>query len=101
MVHQNVRFILETHSDAILLRLQRRIVESTAGLLDETKSIDEDNLSAICIQREAGVSNVEKVRFNQLGDLQDVPPCFDRFFSNDRDETAELLRAQLLVKMRR
>lgn len=100
MANQNVQFILETHSDAILLRLQRRIVESTAGLLEETKSIDEDDLSTFCIQRETDVSTVAAVRFSELGDLQDVPPCFDGFFSNDRDETAELLRAQLLVKMR-
>ncbi len=72
---RNVQFIVETHSEHLMNRLQRRIAEQQAS---------QDDMAIYFCQRDGATPVVEPLKLNSFGDIENWPP---NFFG---DEMAEL-----------
>lgn len=96
---RGVRFIIETHSEHLLLRLQKQIALSTADQLDEQEDrLLPNQLSVYFVHREKGISNITEIEIGSYGDILNTPEGFDDFFSDDLLETAERMRIRLQGK---
>lgn len=73
---RNVQLIIESHSEAFLLRLQRRVAEGVIG--------PEDVAIYFVRQSHEGVS-LEALRLDMLGEIENWP---DNFFGDDMQEIA-------------
>lgn len=78
------RFLIETHSETLLLRLRRRVAEGT---------FPAEMVGVFVVEQEDGVSSVRRVDLDQLGNLSDEWP--EGYFSQDYHEVRELAAAQL------
>lgn len=96
MARQGMRFLIETHSEHVLLRLRRRIAETTAGIIPagSLTAMSADQLRAYFVDRQADGSTVELIDIDQQGKMSS-PPGFRGFFADDLYELAELNRAIL------
>jgi predicted ATPase len=99
---EGVRFLVETHSEHILLRLQRRIAETTYETFQAKsgKNTEEDkprhdhdgnnlvseDFALLFICRSGMESNVEKIKADSRGQLEAPSPNFQDFFKDDYDE---------------
>lgn len=92
----DVRFLIETHSEHILLRLRLRIAETSVGRFSSTdrEYLAQQSLGVYFVGREPPSSSVEQVLISKLGEMSS-PPGFEGFFSDDLRETANLARARL------
>lgn len=83
--HTDTRFLVETHSETLLLRLRRRIAEG---------SCDPDMVAVYMVEQRDGVSSVARVGLDELGNLQgDAWP--DGYFSTDYQDARALAAAQV------
>jgi predicted ATPase len=81
------RFLIETHSEHLLLRLRRRIAETTVKLGSMVaRKLQHDQLSVCFVERQDGKSLVKDVAVNEIGQISQPPEGFRRFFSDDYDE---------------
>ncbi|MEU7843361.1 AAA family ATPase [Micromonospora sp. NPDC049114] len=80
------RFLIETHSETLLLRLRRRIAE-----VDNEFSAD--MLKVYVVEQRDGASVVRQVKVDELGNLEDTWP--DGYFSQDYHEVRALAAAQM------
>lgn len=100
-------FLIETHSEHLLLRLRRRLAETQAyevqrcQPLPENYSLPEQLLTSddMCMQfvyREGQASRFVQIGLDEKGefDASQAPPQFDEFFTDDLTELAALVRAQ-------
>lgn len=100
-------FLIETHSEHLLLRLRRRLAETQAyeiqrsQPLPENYSLPEQLLTPgdMCMQfvyREGQISRFVRIGIDEQGELDasQAPPQFDEFFADDLTELAALVRAQ-------
>lgn len=95
-----VNFLLETHSEHLLLRLQRRLAETS---MEHYKKNTEDknyflalkHLSIYFIDRMNVASNVEEIEIDEFGNFKNIPVRFRDFFSDDLREAAKLARIRL------
>lgn len=96
---RKVRFLLETHSEHLLLRLRRRVAETSSGFnsFDSPHFLSLDAISAFFVVRsqQQGNSFVSRIELGSLGEFTKMPKAFAGFFSNDLHETAQLTRARL------
>lgn len=97
---EGVRFLIETHSEHILLRLQRRIAETTYELLqgkgqilgdkeklrNEGNHLTPDDFVLIFVYRSDITSRIQAVLANNRGQLEDPSAKFQDFFKDDYDE---------------
>ncbi len=92
-----VRFLIETHSEYLLLRLRRRIAETSAGKLgkakDRSKQINNNQVAIFFIDQMFGESIVQAVSLTRLGDFAYEPGGFRDFFANDIEEILALSKA--------
>jgi len=98
--HEGVRFLVETHSEHILLRLQRRIAETTFDKLvaqrsknaekneprNEGPELVSENFTLIFIYRSEMESNVEKIKADSHGQLEAPSSKFEDFFRGDYED---------------
>ena len=93
---QGVRFIIETHSEHLLLRFRRRIAESTAGSLQQTDQgfINASDLRAYFVDRVTAISEVEEIKIDSVGKMSS-PQGFRGFFADDFQDLALLNQAIL------
>jgi hypothetical protein len=93
------RFLIETHSEHLLLRLRRRIAESTVGTVPSASEeyLTRDDLTCYFISRDkdVGRSTVEEIQINNLGEMKS-PDGFKLFFADDMVESASLASARLI-----
>ncbi|MET8199575.1 AAA family ATPase [Micromonospora taraxaci] len=80
----DTQFLIETHSETLLLRLRRRIAE---------QKYPADMLAVYVVEQADGVSVIRRVGVNELGDLGDEWP--EGYFSQDYHEVRALASAQL------
>jgi len=82
--HRNVQILLESHSEHLLLRLQRRIAEEV---------ISSSDLKLYFCDARRGVSKLEELDIDLFGNIQNWP---DRFMGDAFNEvaTAELKRIE-------
>ena len=82
-LHRNVQVVLESHSEHLLLRLQRRIAE---------ESIMSDQVRLYFATSEKGASRLEPLRLDQYGNIANWP---HKFMGDAFTETAEAELARL------
>ncbi len=94
MSHRGLRFLIETHSEHMLLRLRRRIAETAAGLIarQQPEHLVSDSLIAYFVDRTDGSSTAERITIDHLGKMSS-PPGFKGFFADDLMELAQLNNA--------
>jgi predicted ATPase len=80
----NRTVIVETHSEHLILRLLRRIRESTKGQSAAAQSLSPQQLRVQYVRREGAVSRVQIIDVDVNGDL--VDPWPDDFFEQDFKE---------------
>ena len=93
-----VRFLIETHSEHILLRLRRRIAESRKGIINPAEYFHNHAFSVYFIDSDEKPqqSIVEPISIDARGTMK--TPCnFRGFFADDLRETAFLAGARLGV----
>ncbi len=98
---RGVHFLIETHSEHLLLRLRRRIAESTIGnyLNSNELYLRHTDIQAMFVDRnEEGKSSIEKVEIDQFGEMAG-PSNFRGFFADDAREVALLAKARLQGQM--
>jgi predicted ATPase len=81
--HRRVQVILESHSEHLLLRLQRRIAEDAIG---------SDNLKLYFAEAHAGFSTLIPLEVDEVGNIRNWP---DKFMGDAFVETAEAELARL------
>jgi len=98
----NVKLLVETHSEHMLLRLRRRIAETAVRRLSSPTGGDRhqidfraENLVACFLIRSEEETTVSMVAISDLGEMDKLPTQINDFFSNDLNEVAELTRAWL------
>jgi predicted ATPase len=91
-----IRLIIETHSEHLLLRLRRRIAESTVKWISVENPLfaAQETVGIYYIQREHGKSELEEVIVSGLGKIIS-PSAFKGFFANDLEEIEMLAEASL------
>ncbi|ROO83055.1 putative ATPase [Actinocorallia herbida] len=82
-VQRGGRFLVETHSETLLLRLRRRIAE---------EKLSPDDLAVYFVEHADGISRARRIHVDAYGDLDYWP---EDVFSEDFEETKKLMRAQL------
>jgi predicted ATPase len=88
------RFLIETHSEHLLLRLRRRIAETTVKPSSEVeRKLQRDQLGVYFVERQDNRSLVSMVEVNELGQTPDPPKGFVRFFSDDYEEVMAISEA--------
>ncbi|MFI7553844.1 AAA family ATPase [Micromonospora sediminimaris] len=80
------RFLIETHSETLLLRLRRRIAEVDNEFTPEIVKV-------YVVEQRDGASVVRPVKVDELGNLEDTWP--DGYFSQDYHEVRALAAAQV------
>lgn len=73
---RNVQLIVESHSEAFLLRLQRRVAEGVIG---------PDDLAVYFVRQSGEGVNLEALRLDMFGEIENWP---DNFFGDDMGEIA-------------
>lgn len=95
----NIRFLLETHSEHFLLRFRRRLAESSAGKHHAHNPpnlfLNCDDIGVCFVGRLDSNSFVEEIVMNEFGEFMNIPKGFEDFFSDDSKETAKMVRARL------
>lgn len=82
-IHRKVQVVLESHSEHLLLRLQRRIAE---------EKIDSDDVTLYFCNMLRKTSRIERLDLNMFGDILNWP---DRFMGDAFMETAKAELARL------
>ncbi len=83
-VNRNVQVILESHSEHLLLRLQRRIAAQ--------EGITADDVRLYFTRMEEGVSQLDRLELDTYGNIQNWP---DKFFGDALAETYAAEKARL------
>lgn len=73
---RGVQFIIESHSEHLLLRLQRRIAE---------RQLEADAVAMYFLKRTSGRAHIERLELNGAGDISNWP---ENFFGDDMTEIA-------------
>jgi energy-coupling factor transporter ATP-binding protein EcfA2 len=96
MARNGTRFLIETHSEHLLLRLRRRIAESSSAIIspNDLCYLRAHDLRACFIDRTEGRSSVETIQIDEKGKMSS-PPGFRGFFADDLHELAMLNQAIL------
>lgn len=98
-MHQGrVKFLIETHSEHLLLRLRRRIAESSIPHSDQRLLfLTKNDLDVRFVYREGLTSKVVYIGVDDRGELDTnhAPQQFNDFFADDLIELAALVRASL------
>ena len=84
---RNVQIIVESHSEHLLRRLQRRVAEGTA-------SADDVRLYFVSSQR--GCAKADDLQLNQYGEIESWP---ENFFGDEMGEIAAIAEASLNRKV--
>ncbi len=87
MMRSGRQIIIETHSDHLVTRLRRRIVEDTAA---DNRLVD--NIGFVFVEREGGISRYRQVQPNEFGGIYDWPVGF---MDQGASESAQLIEAAL------
>jgi hypothetical protein len=80
---RGVKLLVETHSEHILLRLQRRIAE---GYFQQMPDIIPTDIAIYFIEQEEEGSKVNKILINGKGEFISPPEQLRTFFSDDYNE---------------
>ena len=86
---RNIQFIVETHSEHLLTRLQRRVAERTFWELSE------EEVKLFISRREAAQSEISELQLDSSGRILNWPP---RFFGDTVSDREAIMKAFLKSK---
>ncbi|MCA0757018.1 AAA family ATPase [Paenibacillus sp. N4] len=86
-------FIVETHSEHLLLRLRRRIAETTLNEENSDECITNNEVAVHFIEKTKSESVVHQLNINEKGEFTHIPDAFHAFFSDDFAESLKLSEA--------
>jgi hypothetical protein len=86
-------FLLETHSENLLLRFRVRLAQTTA-YPDQSPKLYREDFGAIFVERDGNVTRVEPIEFDDVGAYVKQPEGFVEFFGDDFAELQALRRAR-------
>ncbi len=98
---RGVSFMVETHSEHLLLRLERRISETSYDKIQSDKemsvrnggySLESSMLSLVFVSRTHGDSRLEFIQVDKYGQLEKPSVAFQDFFRYDYDDVVHLTR---------
>lgn len=93
---RGVRFVLETHSEHILLRMRRRIAETTVGVLENPHTaMKADDLSVYFVYREG---DAEEIKIDALGEQINIPQGFKEFWGQGFKDLVKMKSARRAMK---
>jgi len=97
MVKERKHFLIETHSEHLLLRIRRRVAETTAKMISpsDSRSLGSEDLKVYFVDRVKGKSFTRSIEIDHLGSIIDPPERFKGFFSDDAREVFKLTKAAL------
>ena len=84
---RNVQIIVESHSEHLMRRLQRRVAEEEASSAD---------VKLYFVSTDRGVAQIADLALNQWGEIENWP---DHFFGDDMGEIAAIAKASLQRRM--
>jgi predicted ATPase len=90
-------FLIETHSESLLLRFRVRLAQTTA-YKDQELKLHRKDFGAIFVERGDLKASVETIEFDKLGAYVQQPKGFVEFFGDDFNELQALRRARADVK---
>ena len=88
---RNVRIIVESHSEHLMRRLQRRVAEGDG-------EISSDDVKLYFVSAIEGVAQADDLVLNQWGEIENWP---ERFFGDEMGEIAAIAKAALKRKLGR
>lgn len=97
----NKQLLVETHSEHLLLRLRRRILESTLSKMQDNHIsgfLEQDSVSINFVQHENNISRLNTILLSDKGEFVDPPQNFSNFFSDDFEETMKMLITTSKIK---
>lgn len=102
----NFRLLVETHSEHLLLRMQRRIAETTARFDILSLYVwKNSNLRMMFVYKREEQSYQAHIVISDEGEIEfeceEEPEEFIEFFADDFEETARLVEARLHISKRR
>ena len=84
---RNVRIIVESHSEHLMRRLQRRVAEKKACF---------ENVKLYFVSSQQGRAHVSDLHLNDWGEIENWP---EQFFGDEMGEIAAITEASLKRKM--
>jgi len=84
--YRNVQIIVESHSEHLLRRLQRRVAE---------EAIPSDKVNLYFCRMENGASQIEKLQLDEYGSIKNWPP---NFFGDEMGELSAMTKAVMKRK---
>ena len=98
IAQRGVHLLVETHSEHLLLRVQRRLAEAVLGEGDE-RMLASDQVAVYYVEKAGSESFVHRIQMDETGTFMGPPERFATFFSDDYEETIE--RAKILARLKR
>jgi predicted ATPase len=69
-VNQGLSFLIETHSEHLILRILRRIREAhEGGPTNDSLHVEPNHVAVHCLSKEAGVVKIERIPITPDGDF--------------------------------
>lgn len=98
--NSGVKLLVETHSEHLLLRLRRRIAETTSGQLADMpdRHLYSKDVAVYFVDRRDGRSSSERVMLDHRGSIGTLPPTLKNFFSDDIIEVLKLTDATFRIQ---
>ena len=87
---RNIQIILESHSEHLLRRLQRRTAEF--GLKDNESSLNNENINLYFCETIKGTSTIKALKLDTYGNIQNYP---ENFFGDEFGEIAAMTKAKI------
>lgn len=79
--NQQHRFLIETHSEHLILRLQRRIRETTSGAAPVSRQLESEEVVVYFVSQEDGQTKIRRIDLDAKGEF--IQPWPDDFFEID------------------
>jgi hypothetical protein len=92
VIHRRLQVILESHSEHLLLRLQRRIAESRPPGTATSRELSSDKVKLFFAKADDGVSTLVPLDLDIFGNIRNWP---DKFMGDAFNETSEAELARL------
>jgi hypothetical protein len=95
---ENKKFLIETHSEHILLRIRRCIAETAAGGINLVENANQyllpENVRVYFVDE----GKVHEIQFDNYGDIVEVPKGFIGFFSDNVSDISIIAQSQYIAK---
>ncbi|KEO82827.1 AAA family ATPase [Tumebacillus flagellatus] len=102
MVNQTGKtFLIETHSEHLLLRLRRRVAETTLTEGKNEFPLYPSDIAVNFIENTSNGSVVHNIKVSEIGQLENVPDAFRSFFADDFEETMKITETIARLKQQR